>query len=98
MVPEVTAGIRSTALRIWMLMVIQTGTTSMTVKLNTLMAVPKTSLLTMMTELYTFRESKLKVNTSPSTKKVRCRMAYSTARLTADSTTSMPTAIRRLAA
>ena len=79
-------------------LVIQTGTTSMTVKLNTLMAVPKTSLLTMMTELYTFRESKLKVNTSPSTKKVRCRMAYSTARLTADSTTSMPTAIRRLAA
>ena len=60
---------QSTALRIWMLMVIQTGTTSMTVKLNTLMAVPKTSLLTMMTELYTFRESKLKVNTSPSTKK-----------------------------
>ena len=63
-----------------MLMVIQTGTTSMTVKLNTLMAVPKTSLLTMMTELYTFRESKLKANTSLSTKKVRCRMAYSTAR------------------
>ena len=52
-----------------MLMVIQTGTTSMTVKLNTLMAVPKTSLLTMMTELYTFRESKLKANTSLSTKK-----------------------------
>ncbi len=64
--------------------------------LNTLMAVPKTSL--MMTELYTFRESKLKANTSHSTKKVRCRMAYSTARLTADSITSMTTAIRRLAA
>ena len=89
------AGIRSMVLKTWMLMVIQTGTISMTVKSNMLMAVPLTLQLTMMTELYMFRESKLKANTSHLMKKVRCRMAYSTAKLMVDSTTLMTMVIRR---